>query len=699
MSSIRNAAPIVLLQGIQDVSGRAPVITPEELPTHLPLVHLFCQKGPTLPQLVSGDSFTSIYGAKTLDSRSDYYNHASVFAERFQARANSFFTQRLKPADAATARLLFSLDIVADQIQQYQRNSDGTFKLDTNGAKIPVTGAGATLPGFKAKWVINQWATTPSVEAFGEVAQRVGSLVATDSTQSTLYPMFELELSSFGSYGNNVGARLIAPTTASSDPASDSVANALNAFLYRLQLVARDDVSSTPVITQTLGGDQYVEFTFKPGAIYLNTDTVYDIESIFLDAYQDLGTPGVPPTYGPFSQLHVYDANITAILAMVGAAEAPQGLLPAMTMDATSPYLYMVNPFTGVNLDNVPYYTLEVLGSADGGTLFTENTTVYAEGGADGAMDFDTYDTLVQSEFTNFGSAEAALLNDAKYPLSAIWDPGHTLDTKLAMISVLGKRKDVAVFASTQDLSQPQNTDAVETSMAIALLQAMRLYPEATMFGTSVCRGVVVGQSGKLLNSNYTGLVPLNLELADKVANYMGAGDGVWKSGLGFDVSPNNQITLFKTNTVNSTYKSATARNKDWSNGLVWAQDYDRSSLFFPAVQTVYDDDSSVLNSAINMLVMVECEKVAQRVWRDLTGNATLTADQFKKRSNDLITAQVQGRFDNRFTIVPETYYTSGDAQRGYSWSCKIHVYAPNMKTVGTFTIVAHRQSDLTAAA
>ena len=72
-----------------------------------------------------------------------------------------------------------------------------------------------------------------------------------------------------------------------------------------------------------------------------------------------------------------------------------------------------------------------------------------------------------------------------------------------------------------------------------------------------------------------------------------------------------------------------------------------------------------------------------------------LTPDQFIARSDALIKANVAGKFDARVVIVPETFYTSDDDQRGYSWSCNIHMYAPNMKTVGTFTIVAHRIEDL----
>ena len=55
----------------------------------------------------------------------------------------------------------------------------------------------------------------------------------------------------------------------------------------------------------------------------------------------------------------------------------------------------------------------------------------------------------------------------------------------------------------------------------------------------------------------------------------------------------------------------------------------------------------------------------------------------------------MKDRFDERVVIVPDTYETKYDEQRGYSETCKIHVYGNNMKTVTSFTVVAHRRSEL----
>jgi hypothetical protein len=94
------------------------------------------------------------------------------------------------------------------------------------------------------------------------------------------------------------------------------------------------------------------------------------------------------------------------------------------------------------------------------------------------------------------------------------------------------------------------------------------------------------------------------------------------------------------------------------------------------------------------MHILLTVEKVCQQVWRELTGNTKLTADQFLQRSDDLIVEKVEGRFDDRAIIVPNTYFTDIDEALGYSWSTDVTVYLNNMRTVGSFTVIADRRAN-----
>lgn len=692
MYPITNGAPRAILHGINDQSGRPPVYEGVKIPTHLPHVFIYAERGTPEPQYVVGDSLVSMYGRKSFDPRGKYYNHQTALLEVVNGNGNLCLVQRIIPEDAGPkARLLLSLDIVEEpQVELYERNTDGSYKLDPQGAKIKKN---QQTTGYKARWVLNDWTVGLSdQDAFGQVRTQAGSLQNSNSDASQLYPIMEFEVQSQGAYGNNVGLRISAPTANAPFPANTTVANRLNAFLYRLQLVERADDKSTPKVVPTIFGDQMLDFCLKPDAVNHQTDQDLNLKDIFLRNYQNLDQVGFPPQYGPFGRIHIYEQNLREILTKIGVAESSHNTLPLAITDENSEGLYAVNIFTGVNINNVPYHSLELEGPITGGLRFTENATHYATGGSDGTMSFEAFAKAVGHQCENYGELEYPFMDDALYQQSVIYDSGFDLDTKKQLLTVIGRRKDMAVILSTQDVSAPQNSASAESSIAIALRAAARLMPESTIFGTPVCRAQIMGHSGYLIQSKYQKLLPLTLELADKYSRYMGAANGIWKSGKAFDMPPNNHLKMFRD--VNIVYKNEAARSRDWDNGLVWAQNYDFTSRFIPAFQTVYDDDTSTLNSARTMWVAIELEKVAQRTWRDLTGITLLTKEQFIERSDRLIAERTVNRFDVGTVVTPETYFTSYDEQRGYSWSCKIHMENEVMRTVGQFEIVAHRRGE-----
>jgi hypothetical protein len=683
MVNFKNAAPQTILRGIKDESGRPPVLEPELIPSHLPHVFTFAERGPLTPQLVVGDSLVTTYGRKTFDERSRFATHQTPFINVINGEGNSMMVQRLVPEDAGDpATLRLCLDIVPDLIFQYQRNPDNTYYYDENGQKVKVA---VSVEGYRARWVLEK---VDEGQLLGTATPRAGGLVSQDGTQSTLYPIHEFKVSSQGSYGSRMGIRLFAPTTLSSQPVDDTTAMEQKAYLYRLQFVERPEDMVSPNVIETLFGERYVDFSYKEGTINPRTEKELFVDDVVLQAWNEPASNGYPEVIGPFNEMHVYHQYINDILDMVHAEELPYG-----TVGETAEDKHIFNLLTGHDLNNVPYFTYQVEGPASDGILLTENSTHYAMGGSDGTMNFETFDRLVANQCANYGDLEYPFLDTAVYPQSVIYDSGFTLETKKKMLTVIGKRKDMYVVLSTQDVSTPQNSTSEESSLAIALRTAARLYPESEIYGTSVCRAIVIGHSGYLVNSRWKKLTPLTLEFAQKCARYMGAGTGIWNSQWAFDLPPLNQVTMFRD--VNNTFKPVSVRTRDWANGLVWAQSYDRRSLFFPAFQTVYDDDTSILNSFMNMAIAVELEKVAERVWRDLSGISSLTNAQFIDRSNRLIEQRTRGRFDSRVIIEAETFLTPNDDQRGYSWSCNIIMYGNNMKTVGSFTIISRRREDL----
>lgn len=692
MSTIVNAAPMTIFRGTDDKSTRALVPEAEVLPTHLPKVYIYAKKGPTTPQLVSGASRSKMYGEESFDLRSPYATHATVLSNIINSQGNAQMVERVKPVDAGpNASIRLSIDVLTTQIDTYERNADGSFRLDQDGLKIPT---GTKIAGHRAKWVVEHVA--PDVngdDTFGIASQTPGDQVdVAAGVQSIRYPIMDLRAPYFGADGNNYGIRIWAPTQNSSTPLDQRVIANEMVYPFRMACVYRKDELSTAQIVETMSAEQYKDVVWKPEVIDRNTDAKLSIGDVFIQAYQDLDSTVNPPSYGPFGELHVYQDNLDEILAAAYAAEVPF-INESSDFTGQAGEEHRFNLISGVSSFNVPYESFELLTGVAGSVRLSETSTIYARGASDGTMNETLFADLVTTAVSEYANENSILQDSARYPESIIYDSGFPLDTKYALCSFIAVRKDTFVVLSTHDVMGLSLTASQESSLAIALKTRLQMYPESEYFGTAVMRGMVVGRSGRLLQSQYSKRLPLTLEIARKAASYMGAGNGRWKPGFAFDAAPANNVTMFTD--INVTYTPVAVRNKDWDVGLNWVQSFGRRSYFFPALKTVYDNDTSVLNSFFTAMAIVELEKVGERAWRQFTGSANLTNAQLVERVKRFIVDNTIGRFDDRFVIEPDVYFTEADIARGYSWTTKIKLYGPNMKTVSVLSIEARRISDL----
>lgn len=691
MSTILNAAPMTKFLGVDDKSTRPLVPEPEDLPTHLPMVYGFAKKGPTDPQLVVGASRSLMYGDESFDLRSKFATHQTVLSNTVNSQGNSQMFQRLKPVDAGpNASIRYYLDVLETQVPEYARNSDGSYQLDNDG--LPVE-TGNTINGIRAKWVVEAIPVdADGLLEFGQGTQKPGD--QTDGVnQSLMYPMFEQQAPYFGGDGNNYGTRVWAPTLVSNSVIDQRIIANEKVYPFRIAYVYRKDDLTTPSIVENMTAGQWVDVCFKPNTIDRNTDAQLYIGDVLIQSYQDLESTINPPLYGPFGSLHVYNANIEEVLQKVYDNEK---LYVDEFSDITGvedDETYRLNLIGGVTSSNTPYHSFILSTSGGNAVRLSEGATAWAMGGSDGTMNETTFAALVAQEVSNFANPNSILQDSARYPVSIIYDSGYPLTTKKALCSFIAVRKDTFVVLSTHDVNGMILNASQETSLAIALRTQLQAYPESEYFGTSVMRGMVIGRCGKLLNSQYTKKLPLTIEIARKSASYMGASNGIWKEGFAFDAAPGSQVQMFAD--INVTFTPAAARNRDWEIGLNWVQSFQRRSYFFPALKTVYDKDTSVLNSYFTAMCCVELQKVGERAWRQFSGSANLTNEQLRERVNQFVVDNTKGRFDGRFVIEPDTYFTAADIARGYSWTLKIKLWAPNMKTVEVLSIEARRRDEL----
>ena len=691
MSLINNSTPMVISLGIQDNSITVPAVTETQIPTHLPLTFLFAQKGRTKRQLVVGAGRTVAYGADTFDTRKKYSTHTTELSNIINAAGNAQMIERLQPVDAAPpATLLLTLDVLKTNVPVYQRNSDGSYLTNSiTGLPQPVTPA-QTVPGYILKWVIGTSTT------FGQAAVTAGDQTDTTGATSTRYPIFEWQADSFGDYYNQTGFRLYAPISSSSTPVNSTLLEAINAYPFRLTAISKYNSSSTPTIVPMVTGDQTLEFVLMPNAINPNTDATVSLSSVFPNAWSSINNVGFQDVYGDLSNLQIYQSNIDTILAELYTAEAVAAIgQPGTDFTTAVGQTYLTNFISAQSSTGIPYYAVSMNNVDANSITLGESTNLFASGGSDGTINETVLGQLVATRMADYANPNSQVMDIATNVESIIYDSGFPLETKKALTNFISIRKDTFVVLSTYSTLSGELTESDEAAIGLALKAQLSMFPESSYYGTPTIRGLIMARYDTLIGSNYSGKLPISLELASKAAMFMGASDGIWNDDYLFDKAPNTILTMFKG--LNVSFVPAEQRTNDWANGINYPIPFNTVSVAFPGLKTVCSNDTSVLTNFFTAMACVELEKVGYAAWSNFTGNIKLTPAQLCVAVNGFISDNTKGRFAGLFTIVPNTTITSGDAQRGYSFTIVINIYANNSDTVATLTIGAYRTSSLTS--
>lgn len=759
MTTNVSSKPRADMWGVDDESTRQLVLEEVSIPQHCPLSYTFAAWGTEEPTLFLGGGLVKMYGAETFSETSRFTTHQTPFINVFKKNANAQMMRRLTPPNAKTAMLRLSLELIKTEVSQYARNADGSFKYVNDAFNQRVRVVDETFVGYRViphlgveHYREDDVALNPiNHRAFGmaDIVRdfRVNTTRGSDGSQlgqiegqdtewsSTLYPILDLPLAYKGSRGDDFGLRMGFPTSKGSNPIDTASVYSTMSYLLRLGVVERNKVTGGFDIVNTAAGEVAIDVSLKQN-VSSERGVNLDIESAFIPAYKVPSTATQPEYPGPFGDIYIYRDSLEEVqkALIVGPDDAngrgeeyynEQAKLDFGRVPVTVDNSYLLNMFTGYDVDAVPYYAFETgSGALFGGVTLTADSILYATGGDDGLImtavgeadslaNLELFDALVRTELNSFDNGTYNWLNTARYPISAIWDSGFSMETKKSMLNIIGTRKDTMAYLATQSQADyvsknvggvvskvwswvNPNTEAEETSIASTLRAIASGYPESDVYGTPVCRAVIVGQCGTIVNSSYKRSLPLTYELADKVSKFMGSTDGIWRDADAYDQNPNNVIALMEN--INLTWKNENVGRQAWANGLTYAEDFDIRSQFFPAVRTVYTNETSVLTSAITTAAICYVQRVQQISWRYFTGNGKFRKQKFAELVDEFIRERLAGRFDDRFTFEVRTEFTQADEAAGYSWTTHVTIYAPNMVTVGKYSIVSRRISDLEEA-
>jgi hypothetical protein len=708
-----NAAPEFIALGADDQSARALLAYDEPLPQHLPKVFILAAKGPTKPVLASSARLQVLYGKDTFDYNNKYFNHATRFLVGMTGTGNTCMVQRVVPSDAGVkSNVAIYIDVLPTKVPKYIRDSLGNYVVDSTTNDYKTDG---TIDGYMIKF-IREHVTSGSEEQLGLLSSKNGTM-SDGSTTSTMYPLLQFRAAYQGEAYNNIG---IAITSLFKEAVDTKIVSKTNSIPFGLSLYTRDNEATTPVVLRSLFGEPVVNFSFKNKAINPNTDARMDLEYVFNNNWYNETDGNKRLRYNDFDGMYFYRSNYELVLNKILSTEkayvsstdqvwadnnhsSTMAWFDYSTADSTAimDEIYVMNIFACKSSRNVKYFTVMISEETPSltGTQKEINigsgTPVWMSGGSDGTLDVAHYEEQVVNEMNKYLDPDSEVQDLAINVESILYDSGFTLATKKELTSFIGIRKDTVLVLSTHEATMGENYLNLSDSRAvgIALQTRLKLVPESEYYGTGVARALVVVGSGILRDSTSSDRVAATYEIAVKAARMMGAGNGSWNATYLFDKAPGNMLEYLID--YQPSFIPSGVKPNLWVDGLVWAQPYDRVNYHFPALQTVYSDDTSVLNNFFTVVALSEVTKVAARAWRNFTGSTRLTAEQFTDAVTAYCVEQFKSRFAGMIVVVPEAILTDEDKVLGYSWHLVNKVYANNMKTVCTYTTEVYRMSDL----
>lgn len=399
---------------------------------------------------------------------------------------------------------------------------------------------------------------------------------------------------------------------------------------------------------------------------------------------------------------------------------------------------HLLNFFTGYDYNGINYFSFSVSDSvAFNGVSFENGANHFASGGADGLwyyadgrpakeVNAKLFDDAVRARLNNLGNGVNKYKDALKWPMRAWVDSGFSKATKLAARNFMTFRPDVYVTVGThacydvgmqanpdttsiyrdgvlttaQTIASlvddwgvcPQQTEAEEDAMGLALRTHYLLTPESDFYSTASVRAFIQGQSGTLIDESYDGYLPCTYEVAMQVAEFTGAGDGRWVDGKDFTINPNNIVRRMEN--INNTYREADSSNNRWDLGINYFESFDQTQLYSSAKQTVYPYDDSVLNSFKAMIACCYCEWLCLNVHKLLAGRDDLTNDEFIQKANEYGADLVDGKFGSGYRVKPVARITDADKEKGYVFRMRYEFYGNHMKTAMIYDVIAKNMSD-----
>ena len=489
-------------------------------------------------------------------------------------------------------------------------------------------------------------------------------------------PILQFSCANPGAWGNRIGIQIFK----ASDNKQTTLGTRLDAIIYEAIVVEEDEMTGTFRTVNNVYGEPSTFFVTKPDAMANGVDYYFD--TVMTESYIQDPNEVTRPEY--FSEFKLHKDTLAAL-----AVDAEQFWKEDLISNLKS----------------------------DGLNAFREGLPIFAQGGDDGFHNYSVsvvenridrarkYEDAVRIWLASIDDTDS-VIDMAQYPYSTLWDSGFVAETKKEFKNLLKYRKDIWIAPAVTSIYrylEDTNGDLIfETQPALTTQESISLgayyrsifsgIPESEAYGTPTVRATLMGQDGVNRKSRYRKRQSLNVDLFEKVCKYCGSGDSKWKSQYAFDQGGLNTIKDWQD--ISMDYISPTATDNAWDAGLIYVQNLDERNKFYPSYQTIYPDDTSVLNNIFTMMACCWIEKNHFKAWTTVTGDSKSTNLEIAERLDQYLNSRLMNAFDGRFITVSKTYYTDSDEANGFSFTTDTTIYSNVTKRVANYKIIAYRMSD-----
>jgi len=693
-----NAYPRLDNLGTNDKSKRLVPAPAIHRPQFLPKIFIMNDRGPVVSTPAPAETLISLYGDKLIDPSSPYFKHQNVLFPITYGNGGYAVVHRLvDPNNKNKANFTLYCDILEDDIKVYKRHSDGSILYDDDGEPVE-DDDNSPFKGYRVKWIVE---VDDGSKDLGQKTLKSGTMSDDDDNKSTMYPFYEFIASDVGSFYNNLAFAL--------DAFDDTKLSREDMYKYKafpmeFLFYEKENKYSTPIINKNIYSAPNDKFTLRPDAIDPVTRRKLNMTDIQKQYFREWD-------YATFEKPFSYDDNIVKVLSLIYEKEAQWRNTDLDTNEGTvntdvwydftnelpdEDQKYLLNILTFRTLGRVPYFGFSHdTGDADlddnqKDVTLSKNLPIYLENGEDGDISDSKYEELVRVEMKRYLDINGPYFNTAVNIETALVDTGFTLETKKSLANFITLRKNTFVIAGTHTFNKVGKTLTLEEERAVtvSLDTRFQLAPESTFYNTPVARAIIVTGSGIYSNLVEKLRFPSTIEVATNAVKMMGKES--WDKTALFD---RGELDIIKNlSNIEPAFIPEQVKQALWGANAVYPEPLDRGEYVFPAIQTVYPNDTSVLNNFFTVMAITHIYTIGYETQKRFSGNVTMNNSEFLSKIKAFMEGKLNGAFAGMFTIKVKPEITAMDAIKGYSWTVNVEIYSTVMKTVMTLSVESHRK-------